>query len=125
MLKNDTPVRIAVNVMRACLTVIGFNIAIVSFQISQLYRMSGESMSPARVPLPFWQQFTRTGDPGSCLSEGFGVYRCRCLVHGDLWGAGGELDSISFLPADKYYPWNHVPCRVACIFLVELPGLYI
>lgn len=33
--------RIAVNVMRARLTVIGFNIAIVSFQISLLYRMSG------------------------------------------------------------------------------------
>jgi len=35
------PVRVAVNVMRARLTVIGFNIAIVSFQITQLYRTSG------------------------------------------------------------------------------------
>jgi len=35
------PVRVAVNVMRARLTVIGFNIAIVSFQIVQLYRTSG------------------------------------------------------------------------------------
>ena len=34
-------VRVAVNVMRARLTVIGFNIAIVSFQIAQLYRLSG------------------------------------------------------------------------------------
>lgn len=38
---NSNKVRIAVNVMRARLTVIGFNIAIVSFQISQLYKMSG------------------------------------------------------------------------------------
>jgi hypothetical protein len=41
MSENRWPVRIAVNVMRARLTVIGFNIAIVSFQIVQLYRSSG------------------------------------------------------------------------------------
>jgi len=35
------PVRVAVNVMRARLTVIGFNIAIVSFQLPQLYGQSG------------------------------------------------------------------------------------
>jgi hypothetical protein len=35
------PVRIHLNVMRARLTVIGFNIAIVSFQIAQLYKGSG------------------------------------------------------------------------------------
>jgi hypothetical protein len=34
-------VRVAVNVMRARLTVIGFNIAIVSFQLVHLYGMSG------------------------------------------------------------------------------------
>ena len=41
MPENRWPVRVAVNVMRARLTVIGFNIAIVSFQIAQLYRVSG------------------------------------------------------------------------------------
>ena len=38
---NRKPVRVAVNVMRARLTVIGFNIAIVSFQIVHLYGVSG------------------------------------------------------------------------------------
>jgi len=38
---DSKPIRIAVNVMRARLTVIGFNIAIVSFQIVQLHRISG------------------------------------------------------------------------------------
>ena len=38
MSENHKPVRVAVNVMRARLTVIGFNIAIVSFQIAQLGR---------------------------------------------------------------------------------------
>ena len=38
---NRWPVRVAVNVMRARLTVIGFNIAIVSFQIVNLYDISG------------------------------------------------------------------------------------
>ncbi len=37
MSEDRKPVRVAVNVMRARLTVIGFNIAIVSFQINQLY----------------------------------------------------------------------------------------
>jgi len=35
------PVRVAVNVMRARLTVIGFNIAIVAFQIANLHQSSG------------------------------------------------------------------------------------
>jgi len=46
MSKNNKPVRVAVNVMRARLTVIGFNIAIVSFQIAQL----GKSTGGLRVP---------------------------------------------------------------------------
>ena len=41
MPENPKPVRIAVNVMRSRLTVIGFNITIVAFQIAQLYRVSG------------------------------------------------------------------------------------
>jgi hypothetical protein len=41
MIEVGKPVRVAVNVMRARLTVIGFNIAIVSFQIVNLYEVSG------------------------------------------------------------------------------------
>jgi hypothetical protein len=41
MPETPKPVRVAVNVMRARLTVIGFNIAIVSFQIGNLYGISG------------------------------------------------------------------------------------
>ena len=41
MPENRWKVRVAVNVMRARLTVIGFNIAIVSFQLVHLYGMSG------------------------------------------------------------------------------------
>ncbi len=41
MPQNRWPVGVAVNVMRARLTVIGFNIAIVSFQIVHLYGISG------------------------------------------------------------------------------------
>ncbi len=40
MAEDRQPVRVAVNVMRARLTVIGFNIAVVSFQIAQLYQAS-------------------------------------------------------------------------------------
>ena len=41
MPENRWKVRVAVNVMRARLTVIGFNIAIVSFQLVHLYGLSG------------------------------------------------------------------------------------
>ena len=41
MPETNKPVRIAVNVMRARLTIIGFNIAIVSFQVILLNRLSG------------------------------------------------------------------------------------
>ncbi len=41
MIEAHKPVRVAVNVMRARQTVVGFNIAIVSFQIAQIYRMPG------------------------------------------------------------------------------------
>jgi hypothetical protein len=41
MPENHQPVRVHLNVMRSRLTVIGFNIAIVSFQIAQLYQASG------------------------------------------------------------------------------------
>jgi hypothetical protein len=46
MSKNSKPVVVAVNVMRTRLTVIGFNIAIVSFQIAQL----GSAADGLRVP---------------------------------------------------------------------------
>jgi hypothetical protein len=41
MMEGRKPVRVAVNVMRARLTVIGFNIAIVAFQIVNLSQISG------------------------------------------------------------------------------------
>jgi hypothetical protein len=41
MPEDRRPVRVHLNVMRSRLTVIGFNIAIVSFQIAQLYKASG------------------------------------------------------------------------------------
>ena len=46
MSNSAKPVRVAVNVMRARLTVIGFNIAIVSFQIAQL----GSAADGLKVP---------------------------------------------------------------------------
>ncbi len=49
MPENNWPVRVAVNVMRARLTVIGFNIAIVSFQIVNLYGISGGIRVPGVV----------------------------------------------------------------------------
>jgi len=49
MHEADKGVRVAVNVMRARLTVIGFNIAIVSFQLVHLYGLSGGIRVPGMV----------------------------------------------------------------------------
>lgn len=40
-MRTVSPVHIAINVMRARLTIIGFNIAIVSFELSQRFNMAG------------------------------------------------------------------------------------
>ena len=42
MPEDRHPVRIAVNVMRARLTVVGFNLTIVALQLSQLKLLPGE-----------------------------------------------------------------------------------
>ena len=41
MTEGREPIRIAVNVMRARITVVGFNIAIITFQIAELSRIGG------------------------------------------------------------------------------------
>jgi hypothetical protein len=46
MPEDRQPVRVAINVMRARLTVIGFNLAVVSFLIAQLYQASGGLQVP-------------------------------------------------------------------------------
>jgi hypothetical protein len=47
MAKIHEPVRVAVNVMRARITVVGFNIAIITFQIAMLSRISGGVRLPS------------------------------------------------------------------------------
>ena len=41
MSKSHEPVRVAVNVMRARLTILGFNLAIITFQINELRILGG------------------------------------------------------------------------------------
>jgi hypothetical protein len=55
MPEDHRPVRVHLNVMRSRLTVIGFNIAIVSFQIAQLYQASGGLRVPGLDhPVHIW-----------------------------------------------------------------------
>jgi hypothetical protein len=46
MAESQEPVRIAVNVMRARLTVLGFNLAVIAFQINELSRAPGATRLP-------------------------------------------------------------------------------
>ena len=45
-MNNPHPIGIAINVMRARLTLVGFNIAIVSFQLSEMFNLAGG------IPIP-------------------------------------------------------------------------
>ncbi len=96
-MRNVTPaVKVPVNVMRARLTVIGFNIAVVSFQIAQLERMRGG------LQIPDFQDPVHVGAATallmalalslialvalimSCSYEEDGVCTHWCIVAGDL-----------------------------------------
>lgn len=46
MVERQAPVRIAINVMRARLTVVGFNLAIITFQIGVIRRLPGAVQLP-------------------------------------------------------------------------------
>ena len=89
-------VRVAVNVMRARLTVIGFNIAIVSFQLVYLYRLSGGIKVPgmdhsvhltADIALLMALALSLTALVAfimSCAMDEIGVCTHWSLVAGDL-----------------------------------------
>lgn len=57
MANSQEPVRIAVNVMRARLTIVGFNLAIVTFQLSSLRLLPG-GVSPAGADYSFHGEST-------------------------------------------------------------------
>jgi hypothetical protein len=76
--------------MRARLTILGFNIAIVSFQISQLYRMSGGILIPG-VDHPVHL----TADRALFMSLAFSLIAFIAFIVSSDHGEVGESESTS------------------------------
>ena len=110
---NRQPVRVAVNVMRARLTVIGFNITIVSFQIAQLYKISGGLRVPgvehtilgADMALFMGLALSLVALIAfiiSCAFDEVGYCTHWTLVAGDLLMYLALADTV----AGFFWPWN-------------------
>ena len=89
------PVRVAVNVMRARQTVIGFNIAIVSFQISQIYKYSGGIKVPGLA-----QQVHVTADISLYMSLALSLIALIAMTSSSLMDEEGVCTHWSLLVGD-------------------------
>jgi hypothetical protein len=120
------PVRVAVNVMRARLTVIGFNIAIVSFQIVNLYEVSGGLRVPgldhavhveADMALFMALALSLIALVAFIMSSAYdevGVCTHWSLVAGDLL----MYLALAHTAAGFFQPWN----AALDIFATKVPG---
>jgi hypothetical protein len=126
MPENNRPVRVAVNVMRARLTVIGFNIAIVSFQIVNLYEVSGGLRVPgldhavhveADMALFMALALSLIALVAFIMSSAYdevGVCTHWSLVAGDLL----MYLALAHTAAGFFQPWN----AALEIFATKVPG---
>ncbi len=88
-------VRVAVNVMRARQTVIGFNIAIVSFQIVQLYKLAGGIEVPG-----FDHQIHVTADIALFMSLALSLIALVAMTMSSLMDEVGVCTHWSLLIGD-------------------------
>ncbi|WP_220718761.1 hypothetical protein [Agarivorans litoreus] len=93
---TDTPrIRIAINVMRARLTVVGFNIAIVSFQISDLAKMAGG------MPVPGLDHAIHfRADMALFMALAFSLLSLVAFISSSAIDEAGTCDHWSFIVGD-------------------------
>ena len=107
MAEQREPVRIAVNVMRARLTVVAFNLAIITFQLGVLHRLPGAvRLTEAGTPLHLGSDITLLMGLGlsviamvsfmmSCAFDEQGTCSHWSLLAGDLFMYLGLAHSVS------------------------------
>jgi len=87
--------RVAVNVMRARQTVIGFNIAIVSFQIARIYQLSGGVAVPG-----FAHELHVRAEIALYLSLALALVALIALTSSSIWDEEGVCTHWSLIAGD-------------------------
>lgn len=97
MADSREPVRVAINVMRARLTIVGFNLAIVTFQLSSLGRL------PGGVPLP-GADYAFHGESTIALLMGLGlsVIAMVSFITSSAFDQQGTCTHWSLLAGDMF-----------------------
>ncbi len=94
---DSSPVRIAVNVMRARLTVVGFNIAVITFQLSLIPRLAGGIRLPgANVPLHL------EADVALLVGLGLSIIAMVCFIASSALDHEGICTHWSLLAGDLF-----------------------
>ena len=90
-------VRIAVNVMRARLTVVGFNITVITFQLSLIPRIPGGTQLPgANVPLHL------EADVALLVGLGLSIIAMVCFIASSAYDREGTCTHWSLLAGDLF-----------------------
>lgn len=89
------PVRIAINVMRARLTVVGFNLAIITFQLSAIGRLPGAVTLP-NLDLPVHLE----SDIALLIGLGLSVMAMICFIASSAFDHEGMCTHWSLLAGD-------------------------
>jgi hypothetical protein len=97
MTEGQQPVRIAVNVMRARLTVVGFNLAIIAFQLSMLPRLPGAVQLPD-LDLPLHLEAVTA----LLMGLGLSVIALTCFIASSAFDREGSCNHWSLLAGDLF-----------------------
>ena len=90
-------VRVAVNVMRARLTVVGFNIAVITFQLSEIPRISaGIRLPGANIPLHL------EADIALMAGLGLSIIAMVCFITSSAFDHEGTCTHWSLLAGDLF-----------------------
>ena len=95
MAKNHEPVRVAVNVMRARLTILGFNLAIITFQINELRILGGGIKLPGLE-----QSFYLSAAAALFLGLALSLAAMVCFIASNALDREGTCNHWSLLAGD-------------------------
>ncbi len=97
MTEERQPVRIAVNVMRARLTVVGFNLTIIAFQLSALPQLPGAVQLP-NLDLPLHLEAVTA----LLMGLGLSVIALTCFIVSSAFDHEGSCDHWTLLAGDLF-----------------------
>jgi hypothetical protein len=97
MVEQRPPVRIAINVMRARLTVVGFNLTVITFQLAQIRRLPGGVQLPnVNAPIHL------VSDTALLMGLGFSVIAMVGFIASSAFDRDGTCTHWSLLAGDLF-----------------------